>query len=394
MVPPHRDDPHLYYKAARACPVTQSPSFGAFMVARYDDIRRVIDDPVTFSSAASLPMIYQNPPEVVAELEGHVPETTLLVNEDLPGHTGTRAVFNAGFSGARVRAQLPTMRERAEELIGAFADGRRADLVHDYAHPFVETVLNAVIGFPRADAKRISAWTDAVTLLWNPLAPVDGKIEAAIAMRDYTDYLQALIDERRAERRDDLVSDLVHGTDEHPGLDDGHIQNLLRGARVAGYDTTLNAITSTVLAMLQNPEIWSAATGQLRTVPRVIEETLRREAPHRGLMRITTREVELGGTTLPAGAPLLLLFGSANRDESTFPEPDAVILDRPNVRDHLAFGAGMHVCPGAPTARAEIRVAVEALVGRLPGLRLAEGYEPTYTASYFFRGLEALDVTW
>ena len=129
-------------------------------------------------------------------------------------------------------------------------------------------------------------------------------------------------------------------------------------------------------------------------IPRATEEILRRDAPHRGLFRITTRDTELGGTPLPAGTPLLLLFGSGNRDETVFPDPDAVDLDRANVRDHLAFGRGLHVCPGAPMARAEIRVALEHLMKRLPGLRLADGFRPTYIASYFFRGLESLHVTW
>jgi cytochrome P450 len=106
------------------------------------------------------------------------------------------------------------------------------------------------------------------------------------------------------------------------------------------------------------------------------------------------RDVELGGTRLPAGAPMLLLFGSGNRDEAAFAHPDDVDLDRPNVRQHLAFGRGLHSCPGAPMARAEIRVALETLIRRRPGLRLADGYQPTYIASYFFRGLESLDVTW
>lgn len=178
-------------------------------------------------------------------------------------------------------------------------------------------------------------------------------------------------------------------------MSDDQAQNLLRGARVAGYDTTRDAITSTILVLLQNPDLWKAAsTGEQRTIPKVIEETLRRDAPHRRLMRITTRDVELGGTQLPAGVPLLLLFGSGNRDEHKFPDPDAVDIDRPNVRDHLAFGTGMHVCPGAPLARAEIRVAMEALIQALPNLRLAAGHQATYVASYFFRGLETLPVTW
>ncbi|GAA3220838.1 hypothetical protein GCM10017691_05390 [Pseudonocardia petroleophila] len=215
-------------------------------------------------------------------------------------------------------------------------------------------------------------------------------------MGDYTRYLQALIDERRAHPREDLLSDLVHGANGHPGLPDEYTHCIARGAaRVAGFDTTRDAITSTMYAVLADPSIRERVLADpVKMIPRATEEVLRRDAPHRGLFRLTTRDTTLGGTDLPAGTPLLLLFGSGNRDEAVFPDPDAVDLDRPNVRDHLAFGRGLHVCPGAPMARAEIRVALEHLVRRLPGMVLAPGYEPVYIASYFFRGLESLDVTW
>ncbi|NMH95792.1 cytochrome P450 [Pseudonocardia acidicola] len=395
MISPHREDPHLFYRAARERPVELSPSIGAYMVSRHADLLTVINDPETYSSAAAVPRIYDNPPEVVAELEGYVPETGYLVNEDEPAHTPIRRVFDAGFTGARVRAMVPRMRERAGELIEAFPSGQ-ADLVSGYADPFVQTIINAVIGFPAEDAARIQAWTNDFVLLWNPLAPVDGKVEAARRLRDYTDYLQALIDARKADRRDDLISDLVHGANGFPAYSDAYAQCIIRGAaRVAGYDTTRDAITSTLLVTLQDRTVRNRVIADpARTIPRVIEEALRRDAPHRGLFRVTTRDTVLGGTPLPAGSPLLLLFGSGNRDETVFPEPDAVNLDRPNVREHLAFGTGVHVCPGAPLARAEIRVAVETLLTRLPGLRLADGYHPSYIASYFFRGLETLDVTW
>lgn len=396
MVSPHREDPHLFYRAARARPPALSPTLGAYMVTRYEDLITVIDDPATYSSKAALPLIYNNPPEVVAELEkGGVPETTMVVNEDEPEHERFRRVFDAGFTGARVRAMLPTMRSRADELIDGFRP-QGADLVAGYAVPFVQTVISAIIGFPAEDTAQIQTWTDDVNTLWNMLAPVDDQIAAARRMADYTRYLQALIDDRRANPREDLLSDLVHGANGHPGLPDEYTQNIIRGAaRVAGFDTTRDAITATVLLILQNREVHDRVIADpAKNIPKVTEEALRRDAPHRGLFRITTRDTNLGGTDLPAGTPLLLLFGSGNRDETTFPNPDAVELDRPNVRDHLAFGRGLHVCPGAPMARAEIRVALETLIHRLPGLRLADGYEPTYIASYFFRGLERLDVTW
>lgn len=396
LVSPHREDPHLFYRAARAQPLRMSPTLGAYMVTRYEDLRTVIDDPATYSSAPAVPKIYSNAPEVVEVLRrGGVPETNAVVNEDEPEHTPIRRVFDAGFTGARVRAMLPTMHATADALIDAFpAEG--ADLVADYAVPFVQTVISAIIGFPAEDTAQIQVWTDDQNTLWNVLAPVEQHLAAAERMGEYTRYLQALIDERRAHPREDLLSDLVHGANGHPGLPDDHTQCIVRGAaRVAGFDTTRDAITSTMLAVLQDPSIRDRVLADpVKMIPKATEEVLRRDAPHRGLFRITTRATELGGTALPVGTPLLLLFGSGNRDETVFPDPDAVDLDRANVRDHLAFGRGLHVCPGAPMARAEIRVALEHLMHRLPDLRLAAGYEPTYIASYFFRGLESLHVTW
>lgn len=396
MVSPHREDPHLFYRAARARPLQMSPTLGAYMVTRYDDLRTVIDDPETYSSAPAVPKIYANAPEVVEVLRrGNVPETNAVVNEDEPAHTPVRRVFDAGFTGTRVRAMLPTMHATADALIDAFPDGH-ADLVGGYAVPFVQTVISAIIGFPAEDTAQIQVWTDDQTTLWNPLAPVEAHLAAAERMGEYTRYLQALIDERRAHPREDLLSDLVHGANGHPGLPDEYTHCIARGAaRVAGFDTTRDAITSTMYAVLAEPSIRERVLADpVKMIPRATEEVLRRDAPHRGLFRLTTRDTALGGTDLPAGTPLLLLFGSGNRDESVFPGPDTVDLDRPNVRDHLAFGRGLHVCPGAPMARAEIRVALEHLVRRLPGMTLAPGYEPVYIASYFFRGLESLDVTW
>lgn len=393
MVSPHREDPHLFYRAARERPVAFSRSIGAYMVSRHADVAAVLDDPETYSSSASLPWIYDNPPEVVAELKaGGVPETTVLVNTDPPAHGHVRALTEIAFGGARVRALLPLMHRRADELVDAFSPGT-TDLVSEYAAPFVQTVIGAVIGFPPEDTARVHAWTEDLNLLWNHFVPVEDRVAAARRLGDYTRYLQELIEERRARPREDMISTLIHGAEGLPGLSDDYLHNYIRGKRVAGLDTTRDAITATVLIALRDPSVRARILADpTRTIVKAIEEALRRDAPHRGLFRITTREVELGGATLPKGALLLLLFGSANRDPGVFPDPDAVDLDRPNVRGHVAFGRGLHFCPGAPLARAEIRVAVETLLTRLPALRLADGYEPTYIASYFFRGLESLDV--
>lgn len=396
MVSPHREDPHVFFRAARARPAALSPTIGAYMISRYADVMTALHDPDTFSSADTLPLLYDNPPEVVAELRaGDVPQTRFVVNEDGSAHRHTRALFDIAVNGRRIRSLLPLMRQRANELIDGLTGGA-AELVSQYATPYVETIVNTLVGFPAEDAERVEAWTGDVLVLMNPTAPVDVRVTAARRMGDYTRYLQALIDDRRAHPRDDMISVLVHGADGFAGLTDDYVHSIVRGTgRVGGFDTTRDLITATVLLTLQHPAVRTGiADDPSRTITRVTEEALRRDGPSRGLLRTATRDVELGGTLIPKGARLFLMFGSANRDETVFPDPDSVVLDRPNAHEHVAFGKGLHVCSGAPLARAETRIALRTLFSRLPGLELAEDYQPDYTADYYFRSLASLHVRW
>ncbi|PXY25738.1 linalool 8-monooxygenase [Prauserella flavalba] len=396
MTSPHREDPHLFYEWARAeQPVCYSETLGAWMVTRYDDLMTMVHDPDTYSSKNALPSIWDNPPEVVRELAGCVAEGSTIVNEDEPKHLPLRKVLDHAFSGRRIRAVLPLMTKRANELIDAFEPDRSADLLAQYSDPFVQAIVSAVFGIPDEDVAKVQSWTNDYVLLWNPLAPTPGKIEAARRLVEYEKYIAELIEDRKKHPREDFISDMVHGNgDAFPPMSYADIQYVFRGLRVAGYDTTRDTVTSAILLMLQHREHWDRACQDPKAIPRLVEETLRRDAPHRGLMRVTTRETELGGVTLPAGSALLLLFGSGNRDERKFPDPDAVDPDRANVREHLAFGNGIHQCPGNNLARTEVRVALETLTRRLPQIDLAPDYRPTYIASYFFRGLESLRVVW
>ncbi|GAA3527367.1 hypothetical protein GCM10022222_07960 [Amycolatopsis ultiminotia] len=396
MVSPHRENPHLFYRWSRTEePVAYSPALNAYMVTRYDDIKAIVEDPETFSSANAIPTMWTNPPEVLEALDGLLPEASTVVNADEPAHAPLRQVLNHAFSGRRVRRQLPAMKRRAHELINAFLPDGRADLVGRYSDPYVQLVVSLVFGIPPEDVDRVQAWTDDYMLLMNPLAPVEGKVEAALRLHDYQDYVARMAADRRENPREDFMSDLVHGSDHFPPASHEDLHYMFRGLRFAGHDTTRDLMTSALLLMLgDGRSLWEQAAADRTILPKIIEETLRRDAPHRGLMRVTTREAELDGITLPEGTALLLLFGSANRDETRFDHPDEVDLNRPNVREHLAFGSGIHQCPGSQLARTEVRVAIETLLDRLPALRLVDGYEPAYIASYFFRGLERLDITW
>ncbi len=216
-------------------------------------------------------------------------------------------------------------------------------------------------------------------------------------MGDYTRYLQALIDDRRAHPREDLLSDLIHGANGYPGLPDDYTQCIVRGAaRVAGFDTTRDSITSTMLAVLQDPSIRERVLADpVKTIPKATEVPAGSGVPPQlGAAGGDPEQAPVGGVAAQDLRRCCCCSAPGTGTSRCFPNPDAVDLDRPNVREHLAFGRGLHVCPGAPMARGEIRVALEHLMNRRPGLRLADGYEPLYIASYFFRGLESLDVTW
>ncbi|WP_460831305.1 cytochrome P450 [Nocardioides hungaricus] len=397
MVAPHRDDPNPFYAWARhEQPVCYAPALNAYVVTRYDDIKSVVADPETFSSANSIGSMWDNQPsEVLEELEALIPEAETLVNTDEPAHTPLRGIINHAVSGRRVRQQLNAMTQKSGDLVDALiARGSSAELVHDYVDPYVQHIISLLFGVPVEDVSKVQAWTDDHLLLLSPLAEGD-KVQAARRLVEYQEYIDAMAADRQANPREDLMSDLVHGTNEFGPVRRDDLHFLFRGLRLAGHDTTMNLITSTLLAMLRDDrKLWEQVLADRTMLPMVIEETLRRDAPHRGLMRITTREATIAETTLPAGTALLLLFGSANRDETRFDEPDEFQLDRPNIGDHLAFGGGIHQCPGAQLARTEVRVSVSTLLDRLPDLRLADGYQPTYVASYFFRGLQRLDVSW
>lgn len=395
-VSPYREDPYPFYRMARARPVGWSASLGAWLVARYTDVQTVLGAPDTFSAKAAYPLLYNNAPEVVAELRaGGVPEQRRLVDEDSSRHRHVRALLDVGLRGHRVRSLLPLLQRHADELIDAFSDGA-AELVGEYASPYVQRVINTIIGFPPEDIDQIESWTNDGFAVDNPTLPVDAKIAAARRLGDYTRYLQALIEDRRTAPRDDLISILAHGANGIPPVaDDHHIHGIVRGTRIAGFPTTRDAITATTLLALQHPAIHEGITHHATsTIIEASEEALRRNPPNRGVYRVTTRDTVLGGTRLPPGARLALLFDSANRDDTVFSHPDTPTLDRPNIHDHLSFGRGLHTCPGAPVARTEIRIALRTLFHRLPRLRLPANHTPTYRAHHLTRGLEHLHVHW
>ena len=222
-------------------------------------------------------------------------------------------------------------------------------------------------------------------------------LQADIArnMVTYWRYCQDFVRRRQAEPADDFTTDLLAVHAEDPSaLSVEEVMSIVYGLSFAGHETTTNLISNTVRRLLEEPEQWDAVVADPALVPGAVEEGLRHDSSVITWRRITTRPVSLGGVDVPEGARLLLLLASANHDPARFDDPDRFDVHRPNARGHISLGKGIHYCLGATLARLEVKVVLEELTGRLPGLRLVPDQELSFPANVAFRGPERLLVTW
>lgn len=389
-------DPYPFFaRAHRESPVFFSPRFNLWIVTRYADIWTALRDPATFSSAISTTVGTAVPPEVDAILAEGWGEIPTLVTSDPPAHTRFRSLVNKAFTPRRVAERTDRIREIASGLVDGFVADGTTDLVWRFAYPLPMTVIAEILGVPHGDLDRFKRWSDDLVARLSAELPLERQIACARSLVDFQHYFSDQLDARGREPRDDMLTDLLNarvaGTEP---LTRGEQLSILQQLLVAGNETTTNLIGNMVVLLLERPDLWATLVAHPERAPAAVEEALRMEAPVQGLFRSTTREVELGGVLLPAGAHLQLLYAAGNRDADEFPDPGRFDLDRPNASSHLAFSGGAHFCLGASLARLEGRIALETLTARLPTLRLAPGEPLHRTPHFFLRGFEHLQVCW
>lgn len=393
---PQLVDPYpVYARARREEPVFFSQVLQMWYVTRYDDIVSVIRDPVRFSSADSV----DAPQDRTAETFQAIKESWLshssLTNNDPPSHTVVRRVVTKAFH-RRSQAELERrVRAIATDLIDGFADDGSAEFVSQFGLPLPLRVILNLLGAPEADQATLKQWADDwISLVLDPLSPQQ-QAETVGRLLECGRYWTDLIEARRAEPRDDLVSDMVAASALEPGpIPVPQLVNACATLTLAGHETTANLLGNCLRQLLTQPDQWELIRKDSANIPRAIEETLRADTSVQALMRTATEPVEVGGVALPTGARLALLFASANHDETYFPDAARFDLRREQTRSHLAFGHGIHYCVGAALARLEGRVALELLSSRLLGLRLAAGQESDWTANPIHRGLRQLHIEW
>jgi cytochrome P450 len=393
-VPAVRDDPFGHFARARArCPVQQvrlADGHPAWVVLGYDAARQALGNPrISKDMLAAL----EDNGDVVAEgLPG--PEFSRhMLNVDPPDHTRLRRLVSRAFTPGRVAALEPAIRAIAGRLLDeleAAGPDAAVDLVEGYAYPLPFGVIGELLGIPAADRPRLHAWFGVLLTGWAGDPPP----EAVRASDGIVAYLRELVDAKRQNPGDDLVSVLVTAT-EGDALTTQELLSSLFQLVVAGHDTTASLIGNGVVALLDHPGQLQALLADPGRLPAAIDELIRFTAPvPHATFRVTTEPVTLHGVPIPAGEQVLVCLGSANRDPGRFGDPDMLDIGRGD-GSNLGFGHGIHYCLGAPLARLEARVAFETLLGRHPRLRFAVPRDALAWAhgdGLVLRGLTSLPV--
>jgi cytochrome P450 len=312
-----------------------------------------------------------------------------LISIDPPRHDALRAIVNRGFVPRRIAVWEPRARTIVADALAGLRPGEPFDVIERLAVPLPMTIIAEMLGVEaerRADFKR---WSDAVIAMMSGAARGNPTRELFREVGDLFIYLRACAQRRRGEPAGDLISLLVDPA--HGGsLDELDVMQFVALLLVAGNETTTNLIANAVHALLCHPHELAQVAAAPERVPALVEEALRYDSPVQLVFRQTTREVEIRGTRIPADTPVVLLLGSANRDERVFPDPDRFDVAR-EPRGHLAFGFGPHFCMGAALARLEAKVALEALVPVLARCKPVGG-KPPMVDSFLVRGRSRLEV--
>jgi cytochrome P450 len=321
----------------------------------------------------------------------HVLNAHGLLDLEPPDHTRVRRLVSSAFTPRTVQRLAPTVSRLAEGLVEQFVAAGGGDLIEAVAEPLPVAVIAEMLGIPGADRPLLRPWSAAIVGMFELNPDEETARRAVRACEEFSGYLRALIARRRADLGDDLVSALIAAHDEDERLTEQEMVSTCVLLLNAGHEATVNATGNGWLTLFRRPaQLASLRAEPERLVPTAVEELLRFDTPLQMFERWVLDDIEIGGTLVPRGSEVALLFGSAHRDPARFEHPDELDLARAD-NPHLAFGAGIHYCLGAPLARLELGALLGALLRRAPGMQPAA--EPEWNPGYVIRGLRELRVT-
>ncbi len=357
-------------------PVYYSPEFRSWFISRYDDVQRVIDDPELFSSQQTFRRRRSS------SEEGKTVRTLLWA--DPPHHRQLRSLVSQAFTPRTIASLTTRITQIAHAHLDAVAAQGTMDIISDLANQLPIIVIAELLGIPAQDQQQFKRWSDIIV----SLARLEKK-QAVIAMNAY--FLN-IIAQRRLEPQDDLISALLNAQLDGASLSNAELLNFCRLLLVAGHETSTNLIGNALLTFIEYPDVMA----ELRTNPELIlaaiEEVIRYRTPIQRLRRAATCDTHMHGHTIKSGEIVSPILGSANRDEEHFSRPDTFDIHR-NPNRHLGFGHGIHFCIGAPLARLEAKIALEALLMRFTDITRNTAFPLQPVASSFVYGVKSLPVT-
>jgi len=371
------ENPYPYYAWLRSeHPVYHNERLDLWALSRYRDVDAALRNIEVFSSAQGIG------PERMS-----IPT---MITRDPPGHRRLRSLVSKAFTPRMVAQMEGRIRQIIRHLLDAAVDSGSFDLVHDVAEPLPVIVIAEMLGVDPEHRAAFKRWSDDTigVLGGSPNFDLNRYLRT---WQEFKVYFTEMAERRRREPRDDLVSALVRTQEEQDALTPGEILNFILLLLVAGNETTTNLITNGALALLEHRDDATILRERPDLIPSAVEECLRYDSPVQATFRTTTAPVEIRGATIPAGAKVMMLYGSANRDAEIFEDPDRFRVDR-NPNDHLAFAIGIHYCLGAPLARLEGKLALEEVLDRMKNIRLDLAGRRTRLDNPMFRGLKTLPL--
>ena len=402
LSPELTEDPFAYYAGLRASdPVHWAPGSKAWLLTRYDDVVAAFGDP-RLSSDRVRPLLDVLPAQRRAEY-GPMLEiiSRWMVVTDPPVHTRLSRLASRAFRQQRVSAMSGWIGELVEELLDDFVASGRDDFLAGLAYPLPAAVIARMMGVPQQDRGMFQHWSDELALVAFGAGGQDraGRYARALAgVRELQEYLAGLIERRRREPGEDMISLLLGsaagegGDEDGDHLDDAELMALCSLILFAGHETTTNLLCNAIVALDRHPAELARLRADPSLVNRAVEEVLRFEGPIKILIRWVVQDHERDGRQVKAGDRVFLVLQSANRDKGTFADPDRFDIGRPGKPLHVGFGRGLHACLGAQLARIEARAALPKILGRLGDIRVCG--EVTWRPNIASRAVTGLRISY
>ena len=403
------EDPYPYFDHLRSkCPIQPTGHRRVVAVTGYEEVSEICRDTADFSNCITVmgpfatfpvPLEGDDVSDIIDGYRDQLPMNEHMVTMDPPMHDRERALLMRLITPKRLKDNEAFMWRFADQQLDRIVGAGRSEFISEYAQPFAMLAIADLLGVPEADHERFRRGFGMMTT--NTFDMSEPSDQYALNSMEWLDEsFAAYIEDRRREPRHDVLTDLALA--KYPDGSTPEVVAVVRTATFlfsAGQETTARLLAQVVRYLAEDPSLQDELRAHRELIPNCIEEALRIEGPVKTDFRLTRRNTTVAGVPIEAGTPVMLLLGAANRDPGRFESPSEFRVDRPNAKEHLAFGRGVHSCPGGPLARAEARISLERILDRTRNIRLSEEHHGPPSARHFeyeptwvLRGMRALHI--